>query len=593
MWKVRYLMMSMVGVSLTLLPAWVSSRDKRAYVLAPSSYISGESQNELIELYSSEGCSRCPPADVWMSRLRNHPQLWKSIVPITFHVDNWNHLGWLDPFANRLWTQRQKDYASLWKSKRMHTPDFVKNGKKWKEKVFAKKAKKVGVLKVTRTGDYKFNVEYRPHKSIQSFLDKNLKVFGTVLGNGLESQVLKGENRGRTLQHEFVVLQLGQQKLQLSQGVYRGDIEIPLELTASPKSLSVAFWVENKGLPIQSTGGELVRSLELATFAGGCFWCMESPFEKETGVLEVISGYTGGKAVQPTYEQVSSGTTGHTEAVRVIYDPRQISYRELLEIFWRSMDPTDIGGQFVDRGSQYRPGIYYHSREQRDLALQSKEILIRDKIYKQPIALEIKPAGIYYVAGAYHQDYYKRNPFRYKFYRYGSGRDRDLSKIWSKRKNYKIFKRAKEIKMTYARPPREELKKTLNKIQFYVTQQDGTEPPFKNEFWNNKEEGIYVDVVSGEPLFSSKDKFNSGTGWPSFTRPIVADNIVEKVDRKLFVKRTEVRSKHGNSHLGHVFDDGPQPTGLRYCINSASLRFILVRELASQGYGEFIKGFKK
>ena len=440
----------------------------------PKVYTSNETQSQLVELYSSEGCSSCPPADRWMSKLKTHSKLWKSIVPVTFHVDYWNRLGWIDTFSNKRWTERQHKYARRWKANSVYTPGFVNNGKEWKSKVFLENTKKVGVLKVTHRGNYKFDASYTPHPSMKSSL-KNLKVFGVILGHGLESQILAGENNKKTLNHEFVVLQLNQKKLMAQSGSYTAELEIPLELTASPRSLSVAFWVESQEIPIQSTGGELIPTLELATFAGGCFWCMESPFEKVPGVFEVISGYTDGKTPQPTYKQVSSGTTGHTEAIRVVYNPEKITYKDLLEIFWKNMDPTDSKGQFADRGHQYRPGIYYHNEEQKKLALESKKILTKDKVYPKPIALDIKPVSVYYLAETYHQDYYKKNPIRYNFYRSRSGRDKFLEKIWSQRKGYQIFKGGKT--MTYTKPSKEEIKKKLTELQFRVTQKGWNRTP--------------------------------------------------------------------------------------------------------------------
>ncbi|TMN23690.1 peptide-methionine (S)-S-oxide reductase MsrA [Lentibacillus cibarius] len=310
---------------------------------------------------------------------------------------------------------------------------------------------------------------------------------------------------------------------------------------------------------------------ELATFAGGCFWCMVEPFDERPGILNVVSGYTGGNTENPTYEEVCSNTTGHVEAVQITFDPEVMPYEELLSTFWQQIDPTDADGQFNDRGESYQTAIFYHNDKQKQLAEESKQNIEASGKFSKPIVTPIIPAKPFYKAEEEHQDYYKKQAFHYRLYKKGSGREDFIKENWQQ-------------KVDSAK-----LKEQLTPIQYSVTQENGTERPFSNEYWDNEEEGIYVDLISGDVLFSSQDKFDAGCGWPSFTKPVDPYLVKENTDTSHGMIRTEVRSKQADSHLGHVFNDGPKDKGgLRYCMNSAAMKFIPKEEMKDKGYGRYL-----
>lgn len=314
--------------------------------------------------------------------------------------------------------------------------------------------------------------------------------------------------------------------------------------------------------------------------AGGCFWGLQAYLDKLSGVVYTNVGYANGHTEHPSYEQVCHHDTGHAETVYVQYDPERIDLATLLEYFFKVVDPTAENRQGNDIGSQYRSGIFY--KDPADKAIIDQAIAREQEKHSVRIVTEVLPLRNYYVAEDYHQQYLDKNPHGYCHINLSS-LDND-----PRAKGNEPADPVLNAK-TYAKPSQQEIKEKLTDMQYQVTQSCGTEPPFGNAYWDNHEKGLYVDVVSGEPLFSSRDKYDSGTGWPSFTKPLEADSVTTKRDISHFMERTEVRSRQGDSHLGHVFPDGPKDRGgQRYCMNSASMRFIPLDKMAEEGYGEYI-----
>lgn len=305
--------------------------------------------------------------------------------------------------------------------------------------------------------------------------------------------------------------------------------------------------------------------------AGGCFWGMQKYFSSVRGVTATETGYANGPDKAPTYEQVCRNS-GHAETVRVKYDPQKVSLAFLLRLYFDAIDPTSIDRQGGDSGIQYRTGIYY--TDGKDLPVIRAEIGRLQKTLTKPVAVEVLPLENFYSAEEYHQDYLDKNPGGY---------------CHISPEKIKRAAEAVECPDRFAAPDPRTLKEKLTSMQYEVTRNAATEPPFRNEYWDEKRAGIYVDVTTGEPLFTSKDKFDSGCGWPSFSRPISQELVAERKDLTHGMLRTEVRSKTGDAHLGHVFPDGPMELGgLRYCINSAALRFIPKEEMEREGYGDWL-----
>lgn len=384
----------------------------------------------------------------------------------------------------------------------------------------------------------------------------------------------------------------------MTQAVATKAAELTDTATAEGEAMveQITSAVSRTGLPDESTPSE--PAITTALVAGGCFWCVEADLEKTLGVIAAVSGYAGGTTENPTYNNYGDG--GHREVVEVTYDSSQVSYEDLLIVTMKTTDPTDDDGTFGDRGDKYSTAFYYETPAQK----QTIDSLIKEVNEQGPydaqLAIDVEPRPTFWEAEEYHQDYYKGTLTRlkYQFYRDGSGRADFIKKYWGEdtsptlpwRNNTTMNNISNSYPWSdYVKPDLATLEATMDPTAFKVTQKDGTERAGTSPLDKIYEPGIYVDVLSGEPLFSSRDKFDSGTGWPSFVAPIKPDAVTAHEDRKLFSVRTETRSAIADNHLGHVFNDGPADRGgLRYCMNGAALRFVPEAEMEAQGYGDFL-----